>query len=244
MGREANGIRIISTNMERGLMTILIDGVTEQAKNPGDSILYAWEIDPSRPKPTDDQTLAKFRLPSRYVQSDDPEIAALAVTITNGKNGDYEKARAIHQWAAGNIWYNYDWLNGVADTSAVGLEGEETWSSTYILRNKRGVCEGYASLTAALLRAVDIPAKYMSGQGQTGAGGVVPHGWLEAYADARWINMDPTWDSKNRFENGRFSSQQAPGSAWFDVPDEEFSKTHTSNVYAQYILENGLAAER
>jgi len=237
MGKEAFGIRIISIGEGRGLLPIYIDGLTERAVNPGDSIIYVWDIDPSKPKPTDDKTLANLRLPSRDIQSNDPEIAALAKTITNGKNSDYEKARAIHQWVAGNIWYNYDRLDGIFDKDAVSLEGEESWASTYVLRNKRGVCEGYAHLTAALLRAVGIPAKLIAG-----SGGGDGHSWNEAYADARWINIDTTWDSKNRYENGKFSPKQAPGNQWFDVPDNEFSKTHKITGYAEYILKNGLAA--
>ena len=238
MGREAYGVRIGSTNMGRGLLPVLIDGVTELAVKPGESTIYAWQIDPSAPKPTDAQTLARFQLPSRDIQSDDPEIAALAGTITNDKNSDYEKARAIHQWVAGNIWYDFDLLKGITD-GLVWLPGEENWYSTFVLRNKRNICGGYANLTAALLRAADIPAKAISGSAGEGGGA---HGWVEAYANARWINMDPTWDSKNRFENGKFSPQQTPGSQWFDVPDSEFSKTHKITSYANYILENGLAA--
>jgi len=233
MGKEAYGIRISSTDMGIGLLPIYINGVTERAVNPGDSIMYVWDIDPSKPKPTDDKTLAKFREPSRSIQSNAPEIVALAKTITNGINSDYEKARAIHQWVAGNIWYNYDGVN----KDAVFFRGEESWYSTFVLRNKLGVCEGYARLTAALLRAVGIPSKETGGY--TGSTG---HAWNEAYADARWINMDTTWDSNNRYENGKFSPKQAPGNQWFDVPDNEFSKTHKSTGYAEYILKNGLAA--
>jgi len=238
---EAYGIRVCSDYMDRGLLPILIDGVTELARKPGDSLIYVWDMDPSSPKPTDEATLAKLRLPSRDIKSDDRETAALAKTITNGKDNDYEKARAIHQWVAGNIWYNIDWLNGVFDTTAVRRDGEETWTSTYVLRNKRGVCEGYATLTVALLRAVGIPAKNIGGYVESDGSG---HAWVEAYADARWINMDPTWDSKNRYENGKFSPQQASGNQWFDVSDNEFSKGHRINNYAEYILANGLAATK
>jgi hypothetical protein len=240
MGKEAFGIRIVSSNMGRGLLPIYIDGVTERAVKPEDSIIYVSDIDPSKPKPTDDKTLAKFRLPSRDVNSDNAEIASLAKTITNGINKDYEKAKAIHQWVAGNIWYNNDWLNGIGDNDAVMLKGEDTWTSTYVLRNKRGVCDGYANLTAALLRAVGIPAKRI--EGFTGSNVFESHGWVEAYADSRWINIDSTWDSKNVYENGKFSPKQASGNRWFDVPDKEFSKNHKITNYAEYILKNGLAA--
>jgi hypothetical protein len=70
MGREdPYGVRICSEYMGRGLMTVLIDGVTELARKPEDSLIYVWDIDPSLPKPADDKTLAKLLLPSRDIQS-------------------------------------------------------------------------------------------------------------------------------------------------------------------------------
>jgi transglutaminase-like putative cysteine protease len=238
MGKAEIGIRIVSDYRGRYLLPVLIDGLTELAVKPGNLIIHKWEIDPNKPKPTDGATLAQLRLPSRDIQSDDPEIASLAKTITDGKNSDYEKAKVIHQWVAGNIWYNNDELHFIFDIDAERHEGENPLTSTYVLRNKRSICGGFANLTVALLRAVDIPSK-----GITGSAGGNAHGWTEAYVDARWINMDTTWDCKNIYENGKFSSKQSPGNKWFDVADNEFSKTHKITSYAEYILENGLAAE-
>jgi hypothetical protein len=223
MGLEAHGIRIISSYRERGLLPVLIDGISEAAMNPGNSIIYEWDLECYMERPTDKAGLAQLLLPSRYIQSDDPDIAALAKSITEGKANSYEKAKAIHTWVAGNIYYNIDCVNGVGDPSAVWMDGEETWSSTYVLRNKRGICGGYANLTAALLRAAGIPAIEITGY----ILGVDAHGWVEAFADNRWINMDTTWDSGNRFENGKFSPKQTPGTNYFDISAEDLAETHS-----------------
>lgn len=241
MGGIENGIRIISDNTEQELLSILINNVTHKAIYPGTTIIYAWEIDSNTPYPSDDKTLANLLLPDTRlgILSKAPEIVAAAKTITNGINGDYEKARAIHLWVAGNIWYNRDQLDNWISWD----EGEWTYNSTYVLRNRRGVCEGYTSLITALLRAVGIPARYISGDVVYNTKvGYENHAWTGAYIGGRWIYMDTTWDSGNRFENGEFSPQQAPGNRWFDMPAEEFAKTHMLSVFADYIIENGLAA--
>jgi len=246
MGKEAYGIRIISTNIERGSLLIYIDGITERAVNPGDSIIYASDFDQPIHIPTDDATLANLRLPSERIQSDDPEIVALAETITKDINNDLQKAKAIHLWVAGNIFYDRDLYNyKVFDIDAIKYRYERGYS-TYVLQNKRGVCDGYASLTVALLRAAGIPAKYIPGYGYNNRSSIEGHAWTEAYVDNKWINMDTTWDSKNKYENGNFSDKQAPGSSWFNVPDKEFSRTHMYlwSIYAIYILKNGLAATK
>jgi len=243
MGKAAYGIRIgadlfnYNWAIYWGRTIVYIEGLTDRAVNPGDSIIYVWDIDPSIPIPTDDKTLAKYRLPSKIIQSDDPEITALAEKITKGIYNDYQKAKAIHLWVAGNIWYDYDYYNTPQEERSFGDDQFNRYS-TLVLESKSGVCEGYSRLTVALLRAAGISAIYTQGNTNIGY-----HAWNQAYANNRWINMDTTWDSKNRYENGKFSPKQDPGSAWFDVPDKEFSKTHVKYGYfGDYIIKNKLAA--
>ena len=140
--------------------------------------------------------------------------------------------------------YRKDCTN-IFDMDAIKYRYERGYS-TYVLQNKRGVCDGYASLTVALLRAAGISAKYIPGYGYNNGSSIEGHAWTEAYVDNKWINMDTTWDSKNKYENGKFSDKQAPGSAWFNVSDNEFSRTHMYlwSIYAIYILKNGLAATK
>ena len=54
-----------------------------------------------------------------------------------------------------------------------------------------GVCQDYAHVLIALLRLSGIPALYVAGLMQgTGA----THAWVRAWADGRWISVDPTHD--------------------------------------------------
>ena len=235
MGEEPYGIRICSSYFGRGLLPVLIDGVSERAVNPGDSLISMREMEVYSKKPTDEESLAYLRKPSRQIQSDDPDIIALADTITSGISSEYEKARAIHDWVAENIWYDYGLRTGASTNELIFENGEERWYSTFVLRNKRAICGGYANLNAALLRAVGISTKNISGQ----AGEA--HEWNEAFVDGRWINIDTTWDTNNFYEDGQPLPQQACGNKYFDISDAEIAETHTVFYYADYIIANQLA---
>lgn len=67
-----------------------------------------------------------------------------------------------------------------------------------------------------------IPTRYVRGvTGNLGA-----HAWNEAYADGRWIILDTTWDSQNRYENGIFSEAKPCSTIYFDPSLEAFSESH------------------
>lgn len=179
---------------------------------------------------TDTVALSYYKKASVDIQSDHPEIIKLANQITEGKTDDYTKAQAIHDWVCANIWYDWDAYlsNGpYGDTSALGT-----------LQSKKSVCQGYASITAALLRAANIPAKLVSGYALgAGTGGSwndelaissdTNHAWNEAYINGRWIIIDTTWDSDNMFEAGKFSEFNGLYSyKYFDSTLESFSTDH------------------
>jgi len=108
----------------------------------------------------------------------------------------------------------------------------------------RAVCTGYASLTAALLRASGIPAQYVLGGVSFSDMG---HAWLEAYVGNKWIIMDPTWGSGNKWEKGEKTA--SPGLTSyenFEMSMDDFSKKHridsNQNGYYPFIgtlVENG-----
>lgn len=122
--------------------------------------------------------------PSFSIQSDDPEIIALALKITAGLDIDYDKARAIHDWVAHNISYDEE-LHQAIDKG----EASEPITALGTLHAGKSVCEGYSKLTAALHRAVGIPAKYVIGSNYS-----ENHAWNEVLVDKRWILVEATWD--------------------------------------------------
>ena len=173
-------------------------------------------------KRSDRAALDHYLMPSEDIQSGDGGVSALAKDITAGKNSDYTKIKAVHDWVCENIWHDLDAYHGrspYGDTSAVG-----------VLKSKKSVSEGYASLTAALLRASGIPAKRVSGYADGGR-----HVWNEAYADGRWIILDTTWDSGNKLQDGK-STQDGMKRLYFDPTLYTFSGHHRYVDYAEDMI--------
>ena len=89
-----------------------------------------------------------------------------------------------------------------------GVNGFPTALETAKVR--RGDCKGHAALTAAMCRAVGIPARVMTGYVYTSYHGghwrvFVAHAWTEAYIGDKWVGLDAT---KNTFW-GLFKSYDA-----------------------------------
>jgi hypothetical protein len=150
-------------------------------------------------------------MPSRGIQSASPEIRRIAKQVTRGKKNDYEKVKAIYEFVAKNIEYDIDKMKNN------GYEWTDGALKTLITR--KGVCQDFSFLTLALLRSIDLPARFIEGE----AGGQ-QHAWVEAWVDGRWISMDPTWGA-GILENERFIKKYEE--KYFDPTPEFFNKTHT-----------------
>ena len=67
----------------------------------------------------------------------------------------------------------------------------------YVIEHRAGVCQDFAHLTLACLRAKGIPARYVSGYLYAGSEGLrgdeATHAWVEcALPGGRWLGLDPT----------------------------------------------------
>jgi|GEM_PF-1315633 len=153
-------------------------------------------------------------LPSRGVQSDAQEIKEQAKTVTAGQTSDRDKAKAIYDYVAKYVSYDVE-----------KYENDDfNWDDSALktLETRTGVCQDYAYLAIALLRASDIEARFVEGR----AGGIFPgrHAWVEANLDGEWVTLDPTWGS-GYLKDGRFVP--AFNEDYFDPDMNEFKKTHT-----------------
>jgi hypothetical protein len=147
-------------------------------------------------------------------------LEKMAKKITNGLTTDYEKALAIHTWVADNIYYDYPLAayHENPDTPAP----ESATDPIGVLELGRTVCEGYSRLAVSLLRSIGIPARYVTGNRFPG------HAWNEVFADNRWIFVDATWDSGNKwYGEGDIVSGGADRSLrYFDCELSSFASKH------------------
>lgn len=118
-----------------------------------------------------------YLLPSYMVQSNNPNLVALARSITNGKKTDIEKSRAIFEWVAKHIAYNAPLVNS---------KNPPIYSALKTYQTRVVLCSGYADLSAALHRAVGIETKVMYGDN---------HAWNQVKLNGTWQSEDPTYGS-------------------------------------------------
>lgn len=129
----------------------------------------------------------KYMSSSEKIDSDDYEIRKLAKELSNGKNDLYEIAFDFANWVTTNIEYSLD-------SSTAEVSEKASW----VLENRKGVCDELTSLYIALLRSQGIPARYVSGIAYTNSDLFSEpwgfHGWAQVYfPDYGWIDFDPTY---------------------------------------------------
>lgn len=175
--------------------------------------------------------MSKWINPIGYVKTDvNNEIINLSNEICKNALNDYDKILKIHDWVAENIYYNFDYYY---DKSA-----DISYDALGVYQSKRSVCEGYANLTQALIHAQNIPCRKISGYSlglgsankywtnETAAIDNSNHAWIQAYVNNRWVNVDTTWNSGNKYQNGQFLYEGIENHFYFDISDIFFSYNH------------------
>ncbi|MCG7418413.1 transglutaminase family protein [Microbacterium sp. ACRRU] len=153
------------------------------AGEPGPlSVRYEAVVSGTAPTvpPTDLETITYLR-PSRYCQSD--EVFAQARRQFSGL-ARADLIAAVSSFVASSVTYTPGMSMG-------------TDSAVTTLMTGQGVCRDYAHLVIALLRAMDVPARYAACY----APGLEPmdfHAVAEAYLDGAWYVIDATRLSDRR----------------------------------------------
>jgi hypothetical protein len=127
--------------------------------------------------------------PTRYVESDQQVIIDLARRAVGDTGDAAEAARRIEAFVA----------DYVTDKSlSVGYA-----SAAEVAASREGDCSEHAVLTAALCRAVGIPAQVVTGLAyvsqwgtfQNGFGG---HAWVQVYLGDKWVGLDAAFRGTGR----------------------------------------------
>jgi transglutaminase-like putative cysteine protease len=218
----------------------------------GDDIYF--QLSPEVYQINKDFTEKNYRAPEYYLYQAYPNnstswvhtndtIKGWAEEITADCTTDYEKIKAVHDWVADNVYYDYDYYyNRTKSTS---------FSAEDVYNNKYSVCQGYADLSASLLRSLGIPCKVTAGYGRTGTsawtssiinGSSSNHAWNEAWLadEQRWVIFDATWDSTNK-RNETSSSGSVKGdpkNTYFDTTPYMFANSHKVVYCAQQTFPN------
>jgi transglutaminase-like putative cysteine protease len=122
----------------------------------------------------------RFLLPSRYCQAD--RVQALAWQTFGSVPAGYAQVEAVSAWVRERTRFQ-------PGASSVNTSALET------LEHRVGVCRDFAHLTIALLRALNYPARFVTGVDYGAPRDLGPpdfHAYVEAYVGDRWYLFDPT----------------------------------------------------
>jgi hypothetical protein len=135
-----------------------------------------------------DKTILEAIKPTRFLQSDRKEIIDLARRAIGSTNDAAEAVKMIETFVAQYI-KNRDMSVGYA-------------SALEVANSRQGDCSEFAVLTAAMCRAVGIPAQVVVGvayvedfAGHQGFGG---HAWTQAYIGGKWVGLDAAFKGTGR----------------------------------------------
>jgi len=128
--------------------------------------------------------LRPFIKSSKYVVVD-PEIWRLALDIRDERKDVFETAMAIMKF----IYKEWTYAPNTTSSSTHMSE---------VLHLRQGVCQDFAHIMIGLCRALEIPARYVSGYIYNGPkaelrGAQASHAWCEVWLPNRgWFGLDPT----------------------------------------------------
>jgi len=133
-----------------------------------------------------DKTILEAMKPNRFLQSDSKEIIDLARRAVGDTKDAAEAIRMIESFVA-----EYIENRGLSVGYASAVE---------VAVSRVGDCSEYAVLTAAMCRAVGIPAQMVVGVAyvkdfgglQDSFGG---HAWVQTYVGGKWVGLDSAFKS-------------------------------------------------
>lgn len=116
---------------------------------------------------------------SRYCESD--ELVAKAWELFGVAPHGWARVQAISNWVHNHVMFGYQF-------------GRPTKTAVDVLREGTGVCRDFAHLFIAMCRAMNFPARYVSGYlsdiGATAEGAGDFCAWSEVFLEGRWHVFD------------------------------------------------------
>ncbi len=122
----------------------------------------------------------KYVLPSRYCESD--KMLDFARQQFGHMSPGYDRIEQLANWVQHNIAFEPGSTNSLS-------------SALDILNNRRGVCRDFAHLMISLCRALNVPARFVTGMDYGADPALGPldfHAYVEVYLGDRWFILDPT----------------------------------------------------
>ncbi|NDP64480.1 transglutaminase family protein [Polaromonas sp.] len=166
-----SGNRFLRFQAQPGPLKLVYRALVDRMIEPAD--VNAPEV-PVHELPDD---VLHYLTPTRYCESDllGPNAAELFGQLPQG----YARVQAICEWVRGNVEYR------IGSTNA-------TTTAREVFMQRAGVCRDFAHLALTFCRALNIPARLVSGYATFDEPPPDFHAVFEAYLGGRWVLFDPT----------------------------------------------------
>lgn len=173
--------------------------------------------------------------------------------ITSGVYSDYDKLLKIYDYAAGNFYYDTVAFNTKKNQYADPYRNIYNFENKIDSENSKNgrvatTCQGFSGIVVALARAQGIPARLIEGHRATSPTynwstekniTKRDHWWVEAYVNGRWITIDPTVGTNNRWdsETGKWQTYGVTNYTYFDPSPEQLAVSHLAfSIYKNKYL--------
>ncbi len=178
-------------------------------------------------------------------------IQKISDRITQGAGTNYDKLLRIYEYTAKNFYYDsvafsthsyqyadpydniYNYENGLSSSNSVSGRVHTT-------------CQGFSAIYLALARAQGIPTRFVYGHRLAIPSNdwltennidVRDHWWTESYVNGKWIFVDPTVGTTNKYNKitGVWTYTGLTNYTYFDASDEQVATSHVyMNIYPDY----------
>jgi len=140
--------------------------------------------DPAVPMGELPLNLIRYTLPSRYCDSD--KLITFAWQQFGSVKRGHAQVQAVCDWVHENVEYRFG--SGRSDTAA-----------SEVIAQRFGVCRDFAHVGVALCRALNLPARYVTGHlpdiAYIDPGSPMDfHGYFEVYLGGKWFSYDPRYN--------------------------------------------------
>jgi hypothetical protein len=185
------------------------------------------------------------------------DAADLARQLTAELDSELDQARALFMWIALNIRYDCQklkkptpplQLSGASPQEvAEQLKQLREKQAEQTLKSKRGVCQDYSELFAAMAQAVGLEAKVIDGHARSkqrpfGNRLGESHAWNAVKIDGQWGLLDATWAAGYvEGDCAKFVQRLAPG--FFLPAPAWFAQDHWPNEPSWQLLDEPLSQE-
>jgi len=159
-----------------GKFRIWNDAIVEDSGQPdpvvADAVQHPVEDVPNE--------FVRFLLPSRYCEVD--RMIQMAWDLFGKTTPGWSRVQAICDWAHNHVTFGYQFAS--TNNTAVS-----------VCENRKGVCRDFMHLAVTMCRAMNIPARYVTGY--LGDIGIPPvpspmdfSAWFEVYLSGKWHTFD------------------------------------------------------